>query len=409
MNGQLVKFSIAFCLFASFSSATIKHKFLAIDNGLTNLLYVNEYDSTQNWIVPINASDPRDMQLIGNNRILIGHDGGYLEFDLTTGKVLKTVTSFNSPVLSENLGTASARRLENGNTLLTGVNIGGFTGLIQLEVDSLNVVKNHIIFPGNYVRLMRQTAAGTFLMACDTMIQEGDNTGTIVWKGRASGLSHAWKGVRLPNGHTLISAGYGAFMVELDNSLNVVRKFGTAASVPTAVKPNFYATFQLLSNGNVVVANWQGHGAGNGASGIQLLEFDPTGALVWQWSNAAIISSLQGVLVLDSLNTNLLYDERNGVMEPLTASSISVRTNKAARANATYHIAQSAGMVTVIPPGNSRYSATILTVAGRRIAQFSCQGEEHFDMPTDATQSGFLIVKVSDENREFARQICTVK
>lgn len=43
---------------------------------------------------------------------------------------------------------------------------------------------------------------------------------------------------------------------------------------------------------------------GRGAKGIQLLEFNPHGQIVWQWSWAALISSLQGVLVLDGLDTS---------------------------------------------------------------------------------------------------------
>lgn len=132
-----------------------------------------------------------------------------------------------------------------------------------------------------------------------------------------SGFHHAWKALRLPNGHTLASAGYGAFLVELDADGAVVRKFGGKGQVPDAINPNFYATFQLLGNGDIVAANWQGHGRTHGDSGVQLVEFDSSGAIDWQWSNAKIISSLQGVLVLDGLNTGLLYDERNGPMEPL--------------------------------------------------------------------------------------------
>jgi len=86
------------------------------------------------------------------------------------------------------------------------------------------------------------------------------------------------------------------------------------------VNPNFAATFQLLSNGNVVLANWQGHGPGNGAKGIQLLEYDRDGKIVWQWSPAALISSLQAVLVLDGLDQSRLHDERAGVMTPVDAA-----------------------------------------------------------------------------------------
>ena len=44
------------------------------------------------------------------------------------------------------------------------------------------------------------------------------------------------------------------------------------------------AMFQLLPNGNIVLANWQGHGTGFGNSGVQLMEFNVAGEMVWSWS-----------------------------------------------------------------------------------------------------------------------------
>jgi len=294
---------------AGLHAATIKHEFVAIDEGLANLLYVNENAPARNWLVPVGQPQARDLQLIGGNRLLVGHNTGYAEFDLATGKKVAEVASYN--------GVTSARRLPNGHTLLAGVNLGGATGVVVLEVDAANTVVNKIVYPGNYVRLLRQTAKGTFLLMTDTMIREGDATGAVVWEAKVDGFGHAWKALRLPGGNTLASAGYGAFLVELDPAGKIVRKFGGKENTPAAVKPNFYATFQLLRNGNVVVANLHGHGPGHGSAGAQLLEFLKSGAIVWQWSEAGKISSLQGVLVLDGLDTAVLHDERDGIMEPL--------------------------------------------------------------------------------------------
>jgi hypothetical protein len=391
-------FILMACGFVGIShAATIMHKFVAIDEGKGNLLYVNEYDSTKNWIVPIGKSAPRDMQLIGKNRILIGYDGGYLEFGLDSGKILKTVSGFG--------GSTSARRLPNGHTLITGVNLAGATGVVIAEVDSANAILNKIVYPGDYCRIMRQTEANTYLIGRDTMIQEGDNTGTFIWKARIAGFSHAWKAVRLPSGNTLISGGYGAFMVEVDKSANIVRKFGDKASVPTAVSPYFYAMFQLLTNGDVVVANWQGHGDGHGASGIQMLEFNATGAIVWQWSKAAIISSLQGVLVLDSLNTNLLYDERNGVMEPLTTTSVSGGVRYGASGLCPYRIVPQSDGICIVPPTENPYSVSILNAAGMSVVRFSRRGTGFVPTTGRINASGVYLVRITDGCREFEQPV----
>ncbi len=311
-------------LAATVRAADIKHDFVGLDEGLTQLLRVNENDPAKNWVVKVapaaqpgvtraakwNAA-PRDMQLVGGNRVLISHDAGFTEYDLATGQVIKEIASYK--------GIATARRLPNGDTLIAGVNLDGSTGVVVLEIDDANSIKNKTIFPGDYVRLIRETAQGTWLIMNNTMIREGDRSGKILHEWLVPGFQHAWKALRLPNGHIIAAAGYGAFMVELDANGAVVRKFFSKETEPAEVNVNFCAMFQLLSNGNIILANWQGHGPGHGASGKQIVEITPAGQIVWTWSDARIISSMQGVLVLDGLDTSKLHDERDGVMAPLAA------------------------------------------------------------------------------------------
>ena len=289
--------------------SSIKHRFLAIDEGLATLLHVNESDATQDWVVPIGHPQARDMQLVGNGRVLIGHHHGWSEFDLRDGRVVAEFTAYE--------GVTAVRRQPDGHTLVAGVDIAGVAGVVVLELDSNLVEIRRAVYPGDYVRLIRQTAQGTYLMSCNEQIREGDRDGNYLREYPVEGFYHAWKSLRLPGGNLLVSAGYGAFMVELDPAGGVVRKFGAKDQVPAAVKPFFYAMFQLLANGHIVMANWQGHGEGFGDSGIQLLEFDPAGEIVWSWSDATRISSLQGVLVLDGLDTAILHDERCGIMQPV--------------------------------------------------------------------------------------------
>lgn len=293
---------------AADANTAIKHDFLAIDEGLVTLLRVNEDDPSKNWKVPVGRAMPRDLQLVGGGRVLVGHDAGFSEFDLATGKVAREVTRYK--------GVTSVRRLPGGRTVIAGVNLDGATGIVLFEIDDAEAVQRKSVFPGNYVRLVRETASGSFLFVSNAVIREVSRAGESLHEWTVPGFRNGWKAVRLANGHTLASAGYGAFMVELDGGGSVVRKFGAKGEAPAAVNPNFYATFQLLRNGHVVVANWQGHGPGHGASGVQLLEFDRTGAVVWSWSDAKQISSLQGVLVLDDLDLAVLHDERDGVTAP---------------------------------------------------------------------------------------------
>jgi hypothetical protein len=288
---------------------TIKHKFLAIDEGNCTLLYVDENDPSRNYAVPIGKTTPRDMQLIGNDRLLIGHNNGYSEIDIATGEMVKDFSEYSN--------ITSARRLFNGNTLLAGIGASGTNEIFIEELDKNDKSIRTIKFPFNYVRLIRQTAKGTYLLACDANIIEANDKGDVLWQATVEYFNHIWKAVRLPNGNTLASAGYGAFIAEVDPAGALVKKYGAREDMPEESNPSFYATMQVLPKGHIVFANWQGHGPGHGESGIQLIEVDKAGKIVWKWSDASIISSLQGVLVLDGLNTKLIHDERRGVMEPL--------------------------------------------------------------------------------------------
>lgn len=286
----------------------IQREFICIDEGLGTLLHVNERDESKNWRVPIGQPQARDMQLVGGNKILISHHHGYSEFDISSGKLAKEFNSLE--------GVTAVRRQPDGHTIIAGVDIPGTKGVAVLELNVNDEEIHRAIFPGDYVRLIRQTERGTYLMCCNDRIREGSPDGKYLREFPVDGFFHAWKAVRLPNGNLLVSAGYGAFLVELDPAGKIVRKFGGKDSVPARVNPFFYAMFQLLPNGHIVLANWQGHGEGHGAQGIQLLEFNPRSEIVWSWSRAELISSLQGVLVLDGLDTSKLHDERTGVMIP---------------------------------------------------------------------------------------------
>jgi hypothetical protein len=287
----------------------IRHEFIAVDEGHATLLHVDERDQSKNWLVPIGQPAARDLQLIGENKILIGHHHGYSEFDLALGQLTKEFKSL--------AGVTAVRRQPDGRTIIAGVDVPGAKGVAVLELDASDREIHRAIFPGDYVRLIRQTNEGTYLMSCNDRIREGSRDGKYLREFPVDGFYHAWKSLRLPNGNLLVTAGYGAFVVELDSAGKILRKFGGKESVPENVRPFFYAMFQLLPNGNLVLANWQGHGPGFGNSGVQLLEFNPAGEIVWTWSKADLISSLQGVLVLDGLDTAKLHDERSGLMAPV--------------------------------------------------------------------------------------------
>lgn len=293
---------------SSAQTSTEGHRFLLRDEGLSQLSLVDEAKPQNNWYLPIPAG--RDLQLIGNDKVLIGTGVGYEEREIATGQKVFEQTGFN--------GTVAARRLRNGNTLLTGVNWRDQKGIVLVEIDGKGAVQKQVLFPGfDYVRLVRQTPSGTYLVTSNNLVFEGDETGKIIWQAKINTHPnpHVWQAVRLKNGNTLLAGGFAANFHLFGKDGKPVDSIGG----PTNVRPYFFSGFQIMRDGNIVVANWQGHGAGHGGSGQQIVAYKPNGDLAWTWQqDSTKFSSIQGVIVLDGLDTRYLHvEDEDGKLAPV--------------------------------------------------------------------------------------------
>jgi hypothetical protein len=282
-------------------------KLLLRDEGNSAVHYVDLADVSKNWHqnVPIG----RDLQLIGGRRFLIGIENGFQERSLVDGAVTKEVTTFP--------GTLAAHRLHNGNTLLSGVDFHGGKGIVLVEVTPQGGVGRQIEYPGTYARMVREAGDGHFLITADTHVFEGDAAGKVVWDVPVQGgpaAPHAWEALRLPGGDVLVSTGYAASL-EIFGADKALKQTITGGD---GVMPNYFADVQVMPGGSFVVANWQGHGVGLGGKGLQLVEYDAAGKLIWSWKqDASFVSSLQQLVVLDGLDLEKLAVENplTGVLE----------------------------------------------------------------------------------------------
>lgn len=301
-------FSVAVIFQLSFAWAQQPQKLLLRDEGLSQLSFINLADSSANWYMPV--PNGRDMQLVGNNRVLIGTNNGFEERDLNNGTLLTAQSGFP--------GTVSARRLRNGHTMLVGLNWQAQKGIVLLEVDNAGAELQRVVYPGfSYVRLLRETPAGNFLITSNDTVFEGNRRGEIIWLAKIASQKqpHAWQPLRLADGTTLVSGGYAGNLQLFSADGKLVRTI----TGPDDVLPNFYAGYQRMANGNVMVINWQGHGPNMGAKGHQLLQYTMDGKLVWSWKqDPRHFSSLHAVIVLDGLDPAYLHvEDENGMLAPV--------------------------------------------------------------------------------------------
>jgi len=273
-------------------TTTISCRLLAIDEGRQQLSLVDTATDTFHWTLDLSPYPlARDLQRLDEHRVLVGYDRGFFELDIASGKVLTACARWTD--------VTAVHRRPDGCTLVTGWNLDGTGGVNVLTLDREWNIADTARRDGAYVRLMRTTPEGTYLLCTNDHILE--TAPDLVERRRfaAPDFEHAWKAERNEDGTTLVSSGYGAVMVLFDAAGNVVQRFGATADLPAEVAPFFYASWQQLDNGHLLVANWQGHGPDNGHKGRQLLEFDAQRWLVGTWSAPQRISSLQGILVVD--------------------------------------------------------------------------------------------------------------
>jgi hypothetical protein len=302
----------------------VPRKMLLGDEGHSALHYFDLDDPSQSWTY---QGPGRDLQLVGQGRVLRSSPQGYVELDLAKkGTVAREVSLAGLPG-----GVESARRLPSGNTVVLG-NGGGGIFVWEVDRDGAVVADRQHLFAGiDKGRMLRLTDQGTFLFCSETNGQKLIHEAS--WKGGVTTLFEVpasvpadsmVKAVRVAPDIVTVSTGYAASLIRIDTARKVVlQTIGGRATRDDSSKrplsPFFFSGYQMFADGNYLVANWQGHGLGHNQQGYQLLQYDRGGNLVWLFDQTEYrtISSLNNVLALDGLDTDKLHDEPNGVLVPV--------------------------------------------------------------------------------------------
>jgi hypothetical protein len=296
------------------------HRFIASvhGGGADKLVYVDTDNAKQNWELAV-PDGVQDFQLIGNNKLLVGYkfNFGYLEVDLATHKIDVEVRDFLTR--SEAILT-SVKRLENGHTLIMAQGLknvaSGAPGNLEVwEVDNKKTVHQMHTFKGccGNLRVVRLTTEGHYLVGGDSALVELDQSGVEVARMKSGG-SPTYMGLKTADGTYYATNGHGGQLVAFapGGQRRVIGGVGSASAQEVAIyQPG---QFQILQNGNIVITNWT---AENGGKGKQLVEYDPSGKLVWSWDDPAVRpQGMETLLVLDNLDPAVLNDDRDGVLTP---------------------------------------------------------------------------------------------
>ena len=288
----------------------IKHRFIVSDFMHSSLHYVDQTDPSKNWTLKL-PEIAFDLQLVGGNRLLVNRAKGYDIYDLGTRE---KVESFQSEVVKDTV--RSVRRLADGRTLLS-TQAGP---VYAFDAAKKWVATYEVPRAIKYVRLMRVTPKGTLLLAAEDGAYEvslekgGEAEKRLVRKFTLPRPRNAYMALYAPDGKLLLSGGYSKGLFTFDAEGKLLKD--TVLQQPEGLNNYFYAGFQILKNGHVVMANWTGHSEKDFKPGWKAVELDAEHRVVWTW-NESYGGTVNQLLVLDDLDPARLNEDSGGVLGPV--------------------------------------------------------------------------------------------
>jgi hypothetical protein len=281
-------FLAAACASVAADSAGPKHSFACTDYSQGKVFIVSEQGNVE-W--EYSASSCNDLWVLPNGNLLFNTGHGVRE----VSREKKVVFDYESK--SE---IYACQRLANGNTFIGECNTGR---LLEVE-PSGKIAKEIRLLPEGkdgghlFMRNARRLENGNYLVTHygEQVVREYDGHGKVLVSIPAAGGPHT--AVRLPNGHTVVSCGDlpgGSRIFEVDRAGKQVWEVKDNDLPGIALK--FLAGFQRLPNGNTVFCNWLGHGQFGKAP--HLVEVTPDKRVVWTFSDHSKFKTVSSVQLLN--------------------------------------------------------------------------------------------------------------
>lgn len=265
--------------------------------GITHALLAHSPEQGKDYLVAPNGgiagaytTGPKgeDSWLLPDGRLLASYGTGVREIDRTTGAITWEYKAAPGVEVHSCQPLPDHRVLicECGSKRLFEIN-RDFTIAHEIRLESAQATHHQF-------RLARKTEAGTYLVAygSDAVVRELDADGKtlqafVLPPVKNRGVNGAF---RLPNGHTLVTGGYGAEVYEFDSNARIVWTL-KESDLPAGFKLHYLGTAQRLPNGNTVISNFLGL--------PDVFEVTPDKRVVWQYHNEKI-GPVSACVVLDA-------------------------------------------------------------------------------------------------------------
>ena len=274
---------------SSHAAEPVAHRVLGADKGKVAIV-----DGSGKVVWEINnRAQVHDIARLPNGNIMFQSGGATVTEVAPDKSVVWSYTSkpagdYNGPV-----EVHAFQRLADGLTMIAET---GNKRLIEVDRDGkivktvpLVVDKPH---PHRDTRLARKLDNGHYLVCheADGVVREYDDRGKVVWSyaldlaGRPATPGHDGHGtevfgaLRKADGHTVIAAGNGNRVIEVDPSGKIV--WSIAHDELPGIRLAWVTTLQLLPNGNLVFGNCHA-----GPDNPQLIEVNREKKVIWTFKD----------------------------------------------------------------------------------------------------------------------------
>lgn len=317
MNTPLI-FSFLFLLATGVarSEEAVRHILVMGDESRGLVHYMDQFNTNNNFSVK--ADRPVwDMKRIAENRYRYVHGNSFTVIDL---KERKGVDTFSDTKL---VGLTSVCDLTDGGFLaatnqkavVTTNEAPAVTAISKQKVapEKKCVVvyqytvdrqfKARSVFEGlSNVRMMTVLKSGEVLLSHNdgvarcTLAPEGSEHGKIIQSYKLPRAKNAYKAIPRKDGGIWVGGGYACALYGYADDGQVIKTFETQQ--PDGLKNHFYGGLAEQANGNLMVANWTGHGANDSKTGWQVIEFDAQGKVVWHLHDPVAYGSISGIDII---------------------------------------------------------------------------------------------------------------
>ncbi|MCL2104410.1 MAG: hypothetical protein FWH21_05055 [Kiritimatiellaeota bacterium] len=292
------------CIIATVAAAAgvaaaepIRHVLVLGDESRGAIHYVDQFEPANSFSVPA----PRpvwDLRVCGEGKYRSVSGKGFTVTDL---KERKAVDTFSHDALG---GLTSVCDLPDGGFIAgTNQRVDDKDAVVVYTFSADRQLKGKCVFRGiHYLRMMTRLPNGDVLLAWNDGILKGrlaaggDGEGTALQMYKLPRDRNAYMAIPRKAGGYWVGGGFARQAYAYAEDGAILTTF--EAKMPEGLKNNFYAGVVELANGNLIVANWNGHGAEDSKNGWQILEFDGEGACVWNLHDPVAYGSITGVIVI---------------------------------------------------------------------------------------------------------------